>query len=257
MNSFSTLVFICFCLLLSSFPTKATQIAIVIDDIGYRVTDKQALTLDDKVTLSFLPQTPYGKSLADLANQQNKEVLIHIPMESAIGKKLGPGAITSNMSKADITATLAQSYHEFPYAVGINNHMGSYLTTLYKPMAWTMEYLKSHQLLFLDSVTSAHSKGVSVAQEYGVPVMRRHVFLDNHQTLSYIKGQFNQLINKAKQEGIAIGIAHPHPKSVAILSTLIPTLNEHNISLVKLSTLYKEHTNSDLISDPRNKATTD
>jgi len=234
-------------LALSSFVVSAAQIAIVIDDIGYRVTDKQALTLNDKVTLSFLPQTPYGKSLADLANQQNKEVLIHIPMESSIGKKLGAGAITSKMNKVDITNSLAQSYHEFPYAIGINNHMGSYLTTLYKPMAWTMEYLKAHQLLFLDSVTSAQSKGVSVAKEYGVPVMRRHVFLDNHQTFTYMQGQFNQLIHKAKKEGIAIGIAHPHPKSVEILSKLIPTLDEHNISLVKLSTLYTNGSNNQRI----------
>jgi len=237
-NSWLKAALIGWALALSSFVVSAAQIAIVIDDIGYRATDKQALTLNDKVTLSFLPQTPYGKSLADLANQQNKEVLIHIPMESSIGKNLGPGAITSKMSKADITNSLALSYHEFPYAVGINNHMGSYLTTLYKPMAWTMEYLKSHQLLFLDSVTNAQSKGVSVAKEYGVPVMRRHVFLDNHQTYTYMQGQFNQLINKAKKEGIAIGIAHPHPKSVEVLSKLIPTLDEHNISLVKLSTLY-------------------
>ncbi|WP_286263431.1 divergent polysaccharide deacetylase family protein [Thalassotalea atypica] len=217
---------------------KPVQIAIVIDDIGYRISDKHALTLPEPVTLSFLPHTPFGQSLAEAAHRQNKEVLLHIPMESTIGKKLGPGAITSDMNESKIRATLGASFEEIPFAVGINNHMGSHLTTLYDPMAWTMGYLKDHNLLFLDSVTSAQSKGQSVAREFGVPVMRRHVFLDNQLTVEYITGQFNQLLDKARLNQKAIGIAHPHPETIEILNTLLPTLAKHNIELVKLSSLY-------------------
>lgn len=218
---------------------QQTKVAIVIDDIGYRLTDAHALTLPGEVTFSFLPHTPHGKNLAEIAHRQHKEVLIHVPMESTIGKKLGPGAITSNMDEAAIRGTLSKSFQEMPFAVGINNHMGSHLTTLYQPMAWTMRYLKDHDLLFLDSVTSSHSKGSQVAKQFGVPVMRRHVFLDNQLDVEYITKQFNQLISKAKSNEVAVGIAHPHPESIKILSALIPTLSAHNIALVKLSTLYK------------------
>ena len=225
---------------LFSSAAQASKIAIVIDDIGYRLTDQHVLALPGEITFSFLPQTPFGKTLAEKAYHLKKEVLIHVPMESNIGKKLGPGALTSDMDEAAIRSSLEKSFQEIPFAVGINNHMGSYLTTLYDPMAWTMRYLKDNELLFLDSVTSSQSKGTSVARKYGVPVMSRHVFLDNELSVEYITSQFQELVAKAKSNNIAIGIAHPHPETIEVLTRLIPTLADENIKLVKLSSLYKK-----------------
>lgn len=224
-----------------SLAAKPHQVAIVIDDIGWRYTDKQALTLPGNITYSVLPQTPYGQKLARLAFQQNHDVILHIPMESTKGKRLGPGALTSEMTQADIHESLATSFKEIPFAKGINNHMGSHLTTLAKPMTWTMKYLKDNQLLFLDSVTSSKTLAKKVAQQMGVPVMTRHVFLDNHLDAEYITGQFRQLIAKAKRQNIAIAIAHPHPETVAALNKLIPTLAANDIELVPLSTLYQNY----------------
>jgi len=110
-----------------SSPLKAapSQVAIVIDDIGYRYTDKHALSLPGAVTYSILPHTPFGKALALRANAQQKDVLLHIPMEAENGKKLGPGALTSKMNEAQIVDSLKASFAEIPFAIGINNHMGS------------------------------------------------------------------------------------------------------------------------------------
>ena len=226
-------------------PTQAApaRIAIVIDDLGYRDTDKQALTLPGAITYSILPHTPYGRKLALKANANNNEVLLHIPMEAENGKKLGPGALTSNMSEAEIYASLNDSLAEVPFAIGINNHMGSRLTQLSEPMSWTMSFLKQHDLLFLDSRTSPHSKASNIAKTLGVPVKGRHVFLDNQLTDSYITQQFQLLIKHAQQQDFAIAIAHPHPETIKALTRLIPTLKQNNIELVPLSTLYEKPTN--------------
>ena len=48
---------------ISSF-THAAQVAIIIDDIGYRQSDEAVLTLPDNITLSVLPHTPLGHSVA-------------------------------------------------------------------------------------------------------------------------------------------------------------------------------------------------
>ncbi|WP_258872725.1 divergent polysaccharide deacetylase family protein [Thalassotalea euphylliae] len=219
---------------------KPAQIAIVIDDIGYRTTDRQVLTIPGNITYAVLPQTPYGKRIAEEANRRNQDVILHIPMESTQGKKLGPGALTANMSEAAIAASLDESLQEVPFAIGINNHMGSHLTTLAKPMLWTMKFLKKRELLFLDSVTSPKSLGRTIADRMGVPAMSRHVFLDNQLSHQYIAGQFQQLINKAKRQQTAIAIAHPHPETVAALTKLIPQLKQHGIELVPLSALYRK-----------------
>lgn len=221
---------------------NAAQVAIVIDDIGYRITDKQVLTIPGNITYAVLPQTPYGKDIAEAAKHRNHDVILHIPMESSQGKKLGPGALTANMSEAAVKASLNASLQEIPFAVGINNHMGSHLTTLAEPMLWTMKFLKKHELLFLDSVTSSKTLGRTIAEQMGVPALSRHVFLDNQLSHQYIEGQFKQLIDRAKRQQVAIAIAHPHPETVAALTQLIPQLKQHNIDLVPLSALYPKNT---------------
>lgn len=208
--------------------------------MGYRYTDKHALTLPGNVTYAILPHTLYGKRLALKAQEQKNDVLIHVPMEANNRKFLGPGALTSTMNEQAIQKSLADSFAEIPFAIGINNHMGSYLTQLYKPMTWTMNFLKERQLFFLDSVTSPKSKALQAAKDIGVPVRARHIFLDNQLTDDYIKQQFMQLIQYAQRKQTAIAIAHPHPETIKILTQLIPTLKQHNIELVPLSTLYTE-----------------
>lgn len=233
-------IFLFFIALFSSYYSSAnsTKIAIVIDDIGYRISDKDVLSLPKAVTFSVLPHTPFGQELATSGYQQSREILIHVPMEATNGKKLGPGALTQHMNEQQIHSTLAKSFEEIPFAIGINNHMGSLLTSQYQPMAWTMSYLKSKGLLFLDSVTVINSQAYKAAKQQGVPTMKRSIFLDNIQEHHYIAGQFQQLIDKARKNKVAIGIAHPHPQSVASLNQLIPTLAKEGIELVPLSYLY-------------------
>ena len=217
---------------------KPARIAIVIDDIGYRDSDKQALLLPGEITYSILPHTPYGKKIAVKANANHKDVLLHIPMEAENGKKLGPGGLTSTMNKVEVTTRLHEALTEIPFAIGINNHMGSHLTQLAEPMSWTMGFLKKHHLLFLDSKTSPYSKASIIAEQMGVPVKGRHIFLDNHLTESYINKQFQALIKYAQTQHVAIAIAHPHPETIQALLRLIPTLQQNNIELVPLSVLY-------------------
>jgi polysaccharide deacetylase 2 family uncharacterized protein YibQ len=235
-----------FSLLLSTATAqeKPTRIAIVIDDIGYRDSDKQALLLPGAITYSILPHTPYGKRIAVKANANHKDVLLHIPMEAENGKKLGPGALTSAMNKAEVYNTLNKALTEVPFAIGINNHMGSHLTQLAEPMSWTMGFLKKHHLLFLDSKTSPYSKASIIAEQMGVPVKGRHIFLDNQLTERYINKQFQALVKYAKSQQVAIAIAHPHPETIQALLRLIPTLQQHNIELVPLSVLYSMPTKS-------------
>lgn len=237
-------------LTLSCYKTnaQASRVAIIIDDMGYRYSDKHALTLPGNITYSVLPHTTYGKALAEQANSKNHDVLIHIPMESNNRKKLGPGALTSNMNERAVTQSLTKSFAEIPFAIGINNHMGSYLTQLYRPMSWTMAFLKQNNLLFLDSKTSASSMAEQAALDHGVPVKARHIFLDNELSDSYIKGQFEQLVSFAHKHQTAIAIAHPHPETIVILNKLIPTLSAQGIELVPLSSLYPAPATSKIAS---------
>lgn len=216
---------------------QQAKVAIIIDDIGYRKTDNASLQLPGAITYAILPHTPYGRKLAEQANAKHKDVILHIPMEAENGKTLGPGALTSEMDENSIRNSLADSFAEIPFAIGINNHMGSKLTKLYSPMAWTMRYLKDNGLIFIDSVTTENSKARKLARHFGVPNLSRHLFLDNELNEAYISGQFSQLIKQAIKYKRVIAIAHPHPETITALQYLIPQLAEHDIQLVGISEL--------------------
>ncbi len=224
---------------------KHAQVAIIIDDIGYRQSDAKALTLPGNITYSILPHTPYGKKLARQAYANNHDIMLHIPMEAENGKKLGPGALTTSMTEQAIRSSLTRSFEEIPFAVGVNNHMGSKLTKLYSPMAWTMRFLKEKNVMFVDSLTTKRSRASDVAHHFGVPTLQRHIFLDNELTEDYIAAQFRELVEHAKKNKMTVAIAHPHPETINVLKRLIPTLKANNIDLVPISTLY----NGELIAD--------
>ena len=221
---------------------QKAQVAIIIDDIGYRKSDAQALYLPGNISYAILPHTPYGKRLALKAQANNNDVILHIPMESKNGKKLGPGALTSEMNETSIRENLTNAFAEIPFALGINNHMGSKLTELYQPMAWTMQFLRERNLVFIDSVTTSASKAEEVAISFGVPSLHRHIFLDNVLEHNYIRRQFKQLIRDAKRYQTVVAIAHPHPESITALRKLLPLLAQNNVELVPISKLLSQKT---------------
>ena len=60
------------------------RIAIIIDDLGYQLAaGRRALGLPGPIAFAVLPDTPYGRRLARLANDAGKEVLLHLPLEAA------------------------------------------------------------------------------------------------------------------------------------------------------------------------------
>ena len=209
----------------------AKQVAIVIDDIGYHQRDLDILNLPGQVSYSILPHTPYSQAFADLASQSNKEILLHIPMQSIDSSKaLGPGALTTDMNKEQLQHTLGSALASLPQVKGVNNHMGSRLTQQSLPMKWTMEVLKKHNLYFLDSRTTNLSQAQHVANLYGVKNVSRHVFLDNILTKQQLNLRLNELKYKAEKFSFAIAIAHPYPETIAFLKKALPELQDRSFS---------------------------
>ena len=221
---------------LAAMPSSEVKIAIVIDDMGYRQSDRNALNIKGNFTYAILPFAPLTKELAFAAHAKNREILAHIPREAlANNHLLGLVEINSSMNQQQINRQLQHAINNVPYAQGINNHMGSKLTTLAKPMRWIMALLSQQQLYFLDSKTSATSIAASTAKKFGLATAQRDVFLDNQLDLTSLNKQFDQLIKIAKKHKSAIGIAHPHPQTIAFLAKISARLTKLNIKLVPLS----------------------
>ena len=216
------------------------KIAIIIDDIGYNRHNQDFLKLPKAITFAILPYTPYSTKIANLAHQQNREVLLHIPMQAhSHNHLLGKGALMEQMTKHGFQYTLSKALNNIPYAIGVNNHMGSKLTEEKIPMQWTMELLSQQKLFFVDSVTSAKSVAAKTAIAAGLPALRRHIFLDNVRTEKAIDKQFEQAIKHSLTAPYTILIGHPYPETLSYLSQRLGAPNK-DFQLVKLSQLIPE-----------------
>jgi len=219
-------------------PRQPPVIAVIIDDMGNHETwGEAALELPGAVTYAFLPHTPYAASLAEKTHARGRQVMLHLPMDSADGNALGPGALTLHMDESELQQTLTENLQAVPYVEGINNHMGSLLTRHPGAMAWVMEAISARQdqLFFIDSRTTRETVAQAVAQEYRIPSSRRNVFLDNDRDPAAIRAQFSQLLDLARQEGSAVAIGHPYPETVTVLKALLPGLQGNGIRLVRAS----------------------
>lgn len=227
-------------ILLFSLTASAANIALIIDDMGYRKQDAEAFVLPTEITFAILPHTPFSTAYARKAAAQNRDVMLHMPMEALAGNKLGPGALTAAMDDRAIQAQLDAALTSVPHAIGLNNHMGSKLTQLTLPMQATMDFLRQQQLFFIDSRTTRYSKANKIATRLGVPNTHRQVFLDHFQNKKHMQGQFDRLIRIARKYRNAIGIAHPYPETLSFLKEHLPQLQEMGIRLIPVSELMRE-----------------
>lgn len=224
----------------SAVDTQETvYISLVIDDLGYKKKlDSHALSLPGNISYAFLPFGPFSKQLVERAHQQNNEILLHLPMQAKNSDvKLGSAGLTDQMSAQQIYQSIEKSLAAIPYASGVNNHMGSHLTTRPLAMTWVMGALKKHQLFFLDSITTADSIAAIVAKSYQLPHTRRNVFLDHNRNPEEIAYQFERLIRYAKKHGSALGIGHPFPETLEFLAQNIPKLNAKGVKIIPVQQL--------------------
>jgi polysaccharide deacetylase 2 family uncharacterized protein YibQ len=197
-----------------------SKAAIVIDDFGNNMQGTQEmLDLPIPITVAVMPGLPSTVPDAEMAHAKGKEVIIHLPMEPVKGKKswLGPGSITTDLTDKEIRARVEAAVDEIPYAIGMNNHMGSKATADPRVMRIVLKVCKERNLFFLDSRTTGKSVIGELCAELGVKTANNGLFFDEVYTLEHIMKQverFKKHMGKHEQ-GIAIGHVGPPGKKTA------------------------------------------
>ena len=215
------------------------QIAIIIDDIGYDKKIASALCdLNPEITFSILPFAPFGKVISKKLYARGAQLMLHLPMEPVKYPDInpGPGALLSTMSPDILIEQLRKNIKDVSHIVGVNNHMGSKLTSHSDQMNQIFSILKTENLFFIDSRTAPKSQCKASARLLKLKFAQRDVFLDNFQDTEYITGQFKELIQLAKKHGSAIGIGHPYKATLETLSKELPKL-KNKVEIVRASVL--------------------
>jgi uncharacterized protein len=196
------------------------KIGIIIDDLGYDSSLARAfMALDMPLTLSVLPFTPNSRAIAQRAQHEGCETMLHLPMEPIGYPSVNPGdgVLLVSMDKKTILEVLNDDLQQTPFVAGANNHMGSRFTENAEKMAIVLEALRKKDLYFVDSRTNSASVAFKTAQKMALKAAKRDIFLDNDLSENALKIQMERLLSVARHKGRAIGIGHPHKETLDLL----------------------------------------
>jgi polysaccharide deacetylase 2 family uncharacterized protein YibQ len=219
------------------FSRPGQGIAIIIDDVGYDLSAlERLLRLPVPIAVSVLPDAPKAVKAARLAHQKKHTVMLHMPMEPANPKyraRMDASFLRADMDKRQIQAMLRRALNKVPYVEGINNHMGSYLTTLEAPMNWVMEVSKQDHLFFVDSKTASHSIADQQARAYGLAWAKRSIFLDHSEKESDMEQAWQSALNCAERGHSCVVIGHPHESTLNFLERKSRSLSSDQLAYFK------------------------
>ncbi len=217
------------------------RVAIIIDDLGHdRPLAEKFIGLNAGLTLAILPHSPHQQAIARIAHAQGVEIMLHLPMEPMEYPEVnpGPGALLTSLSSDELLQVLEDDLKAVPHARGVNNHMGSKLTTHSEQIYQVFSVLKRRGLYFVDSRTTEASVCQPSARLLQLPFAQRDVFLDHVQDPAFIRKQIRELVRLARQKGEALGIAHPYPATYTVLREVLPELRQQ-VEIVPASRLVR------------------
>lgn len=218
------------------------QIAIVIDDFGNSMKGtEQMLDLPVHLTAAVMPFLPTTKRDAEAAHAKGHDVIVHLPMEPVRGNPswLGPNAILTSLPDEEIRRRVEAAIADVPYAIGMNNHMGSKATVDERVMRVVLQVCKEKGLFFLDSRTAYRSVIPKVAKELQVPLLRNDVFLDDVYTAHHVSHQITVVRQRLEKQDSCVVIGHVGPPGLityGALKSAIPQLGK-DASFVGLTEL--------------------
>lgn len=223
-----------------SAATSPPRIAIIIDDLGYRLdAGQRAIELPGPISFAVLPGTPRARALAEQAHESGKEVLLHLPLQAAPNDIIhDPLGLYLDMNRREFGDTFEQALISVPFAIGVNSHRGSMLTRHPGHMQWLMDEIQARDnLFFIDSYTTHESVALQIAKEVGVDARKRDVFLDPDRDPETVVREFERMKRLAQKRGSIVAIGHPYAATLDLLERELPNLAAEGYELVTISEL--------------------
>jgi len=214
---------------------EASAVTIVVDDLGYDLAVvKRLVALPFPVAISVLPFSPYARQAAEIAHDAGRVVMLHMPMapeRDHYRQSMVDGFLHEDMDEEQVRGLLEKALERVPHVAGINNHMGSALTSSHEHMRWVMSFCQERGLFFIDSRTKANSVAAEEARNAGIKWAERSVFLDHEPELPAMRSAWEHAMAKAVGRG-AIVIGHPHANTLTFLEGMIPENEQQRITMV-------------------------
>lgn len=226
---------------------KTPRIAIIIDDIGNKdLVSLELKNLKIPITGSIIPNSAFALEESRRLYQYGLEQMIHLPMQAKNQDNdfNNEQFISLHSSDLQIQNLIKNAKKLLPYAQGVNNHMGSLITSSREMITRVLTIIKKEKLFFIDSKTTPSTLAYYVARELNIPTLIRDVFLDD---LEYKKDNYSlsvklihKLVETARIRGKAIAIGHPLESTLQALKDSIHYIQSNGIQIVFVSQLLEK-----------------
>jgi polysaccharide deacetylase 2 family uncharacterized protein YibQ len=229
----------------TSTAPQPNRIAIIIDDVGNDMKGTaEILDMPVKLTVAVMPFLQTTKQDAIAAHEKGMDVIVHMPMEPKKGRPewLGPGAITSNLTDEQVRERVEKAIDDVPYAIGMNNHMGSKITSDKRIMSIVLDVCRERGLFFVDSRTNFRSVAGELAAAKNMPPVGNDIFLDDHNSKAHIRKQFDLAVQRAvdKKSCVVIGhVGHTGLNTSAVICESVSRL-QHQVQFVGIGDLVRD-----------------
>ncbi|KAK3584237.1 hypothetical protein CHS0354_035318 [Potamilus streckersoni] len=217
------------------------RMLLIIDDLGYDIRKvRQFAELNPKITFAVLPLLPHSKETADYLRRQQRQFMLHMPMQPQGYPKIdpGPGVLLETDDEQTVSRKIETALKELAPVSGLNNHMGSGFSRNAVAMEYAFRVMSRNKLFFIDSRTAPDSHNAEIARRYGVPYAERHVFIDDTQSEPDILFQFRRAVKLTEKKGTVIVIGHPYRETYAVLKQELPLLDVKKIRLITPDELF-------------------
>ena len=230
------------------FDTADTRprIAIVVTDMGHAhaPTNAAIQRLPGSVTLAFTPYAPDLNAWLIAARESGHETLMMMPMEPDTYPRDDPGPHTlltslgpdANRDRLEWVLSRGAGY------VGVVTEMGSRFTASEEALSPVLDALGQRGLLVLDNHTAANSRIGDLAGRFGLPQAANSRLIDSETDRDSIDLRLQELEDLARENGFAVGLAHPYPLTFERLAAWIPMLERKGFVLAPITAVVSRPT---------------
>lgn len=220
------------------------RIVLIVGGLGISQTSTQQAisTLPAGVTLAF---APYGNSLTrwmQTARKGGHELLMQIPMEPFGYPQTSAGkySLLSSADTQENSKNLHLTLGRITNYVGVMNYLGGKMMTSPQQLTPILEELSERGLMFVDDGSVRNSMAKELAKSANLPFSRSHMIIDSIRTRSGIGKKLKLLETKAKQTGLAIGVASAFPESISQIANFLKNAKSRGLELTPVSAIATE-----------------
>ncbi|WP_404424584.1 divergent polysaccharide deacetylase family protein [Thalassospira australica] len=217
-------------------------VGIIVTGVGLNSSRTRSAIEELPLNIS-LALSPYSNNLPQVAadaRAMGHEVFLQLPMEP-IDFPLsdpGPRALLTSLPEGENLVRLEWLLARFPGYAGVVSYLGSKFGSLDSAIRPVIEFVDRTGLMYVEGTNSGSiSLGAQLAANTDTPNAIGNIMIDDIPSRRQIDARLADLVEQAKSNGVAIGIAQSYPVTIQRLRNWAARLGRQGVQLAPVSAL--------------------